>query len=239
MPAGAPRVTRWLRTACKAEPRLAREPLDVDHSGEGNHVAPSSASSVRAPSLREASACSSSSADELVRRAPMICPPSKAISTTTRSSASAMDELREDTIDGVGMEERDLEPEQTPSRLLVDQLDALLGELSDRHADVSHLVGDVMHPRPAFAQELSHRGLLAERRQQLDAVLADPQRCRLDSLFGNRLPVLEPGTEKTLVRADGLIEVFDGNAEMVDPAGLHAGDATYQGRASRRAARRP
>src|SRR5262245_32189847 len=159
----------------------------------------------------------------------MICPPSKAISTTTRPSASAMDELREDTIDGVWMEERDLEPEQTPSRLLVDQLDALLGELSDRHADVSHLVGDVMHPRPAFAQELSHRGLLAERRQQLDAALADPQRCRLDSLFGNRLPGLEPGTEKTLVRADGLIEGLDGTPERVDPEGLHGGGATFQG----------
>jgi hypothetical protein len=39
--------------------------------------------------------------------------------------------------------------------------------------------------------------------------------------------VLDPGAEEALVGRDRLVEVFDGDAEMVDPAGLHAGDATY------------
>jgi hypothetical protein len=139
-----------------------------------------------------------------------------------------MDELREDAVDRVGMQKRDLEPEQALPRLLVDELNALFRELADCRPDVGDLVGDVVHPRPALGQELAHRRLLAERRQQLDAALADLQGRGFDTLVGNRLSMLEPSAEDPLVRRDRLVEVFNRNAEMVDPASLHAGDATWR-----------
>jgi hypothetical protein len=38
--------------------------------------------------------------------------------------------------------------------------------------------------------------------------------------------MLEPSAEDPLVRRHRLVEVFDRNAEVMDPASLHAGDAT-------------
>src|SRR4029450_10146543 len=114
-----------------------------------------------APSFLVANACSSSSAEELVSRAPMIWPPSKAISTTTRSSGIGP-QLREDAVDGVGMQERNLEAEEAAARLLVDELDSLGRQLVDRGAHVVDLVGDVVHARPALGQELADRRLLTQ-----------------------------------------------------------------------------
>ena len=145
-----------------------------------------------------------------------------------------MDELREDAADRVGVQERDLEPEQALPWLLVDQLDALVGKLTDRRADIGNFEGDVVHPGPALRQELAHRRLLAERGQQLDPAIADPQQSGLDALVENRLPVLEPSAEDPLVGRNRLVEVFDGDAKVVDPAGLHAGDATCEGSAASR-----
>ena len=126
----------------------------------------------------------------------------------------------------IGMQERHLEPEEALPRLLVDQLDPLLGELVDRSTDVGDLIRHVVHPRPPLGQELSHRRLVAERRQQLHAAVADLQRCSLDALLGHGLTMLQPCSEDLLIRGHRLVEVVDRDAEMVDPAGLHAGDAT-------------
>src|SRR5438034_3516507 len=69
-----------------------------------------------------------------------------------------MDQLRENAVDRVGMQERDLEPEQTLPRLLVDELDALFRELADRGPDVGDLVGDVQSP----IGELAEQGVRSE-----------------------------------------------------------------------------
>src|SRR4051812_1503332 len=99
----------------------------------------------------------------------MIWPPSKAISMRTRSSANA-DDLREHAVHGVGMDERDLEPEQPAPWRVVDQLRSLGRELVDSRADVVDLVGDVVHAGPALGEELAHRRVVAERGEQLDPV---------------------------------------------------------------------
>src|SRR5436189_5747589 len=124
-----------------------------------------------APSFREASACSSSSAEALVSRAPMIWPPSKAISTTTRSSGICH-QVSKDASDRVRVQERHFEAEQAPTRLVVDELDSLCRQLVDRGAHVVDLVGDVVHTRPALRQELADRRLRAQGGQELDASLA-------------------------------------------------------------------
>src|SRR5947207_311526 len=179
-----------------------------------------------APSFLEASACSSSSAEAPVSRAPMIWPPSNAISTTTRSSGIGH-QLRQDAVDRVRVQERHFEAEQAPARLLVHELDSPGRQLVDSGSHVVDLVGDVVHARPALRQELADRRLLAQRGQQLDTSLAHLERRGLDALVGDGLTVLETRAEQLLVRRHGLVEILDGDPEVVDPAGLHAGDATW------------
>lgn len=128
-------------------------------------------------------------------------------------------------MDGVGVDEGDLEAEETAPRPLVDQQGAFGTQLLERRTDVGHLEGHVVHTRPALGQELPDRGLLAERGEQLDPALADAKRSSLDTLVGNGLALLELGAEEQLVGRKRLVEVIDSDTEVVDPARLHAADA--------------
>ena len=123
---------------------------------------------------------------------------------------------------GVRVDERDLEPEQPGARLGVDQLGALVREPGERGAQVADLVGDVVHPRPALREKAPDGRLLAEREQQLDAAVADEHGRRLHTLVGHGPAVLERGAEEARVRVHRLVEILDGDAEMVDTARLHA-----------------
>ena len=125
-------------------------------------------------------------------------------------------------MDGIGVDEGDLEAEQSAPRPLVDQLRTLGRELVERDADVVDLVGDVVHAGPTLREELADRRLVAERRQQLDPARAHAQRRRLDALVGDRLAVLEPGAEEALVRCDRPVEV--GTADALERALEDRGD---------------
>jgi hypothetical protein len=57
--------------------------------------------------------------------------------------------LREDTVDGRGVDESDLEAEEARARSLVDQLGAGAAELRKRTCDIVDLIRDMVHPRPA------------------------------------------------------------------------------------------
>ena len=85
----------------------------------------------------------------------------------------------------------------------------------------------MVHPRAAAGEEAADRRVVAGRRHELDAALADEQRRSLDALLDERLAVLEPSLEEALVRADRVVEVGDGEPDVVDPA--HAGDAIGAG----------
>jgi hypothetical protein len=87
---------------------------------------------------------------------------------------------------------------------------------------VGNLKGDVMHARAAVGEKLADRRRLTERRKQLDTALPDSHRGGFDALLDDRLPALDLGAEEPLIGVDGLVEVFDGNSEMVDPLRLHA-----------------
>jgi len=124
-------------------------------------------------------------------------------------------------VDGVGVDERDLEPEEPAARPFVDQLGALGNQLVQRLADIVDLVRDVVHARASLGEEPPDRRLVAERREQLDAAGTDPKGRSLDTLLGNGLAVLELGAEEPLVRLDRLVQIGDRDAEMVDSARLH------------------
>ena len=61
------------------------------------------------------------------------------------------------------MDEGDLEAEQAPPRLLVDQLGAAGRKPLELGPDVVNLEGDVMHAWPAVREELADRCFRAER----------------------------------------------------------------------------
>jgi len=123
------------------------------------------------------------------------------------------------------MHEGDLQPEHPPPGLDVDQLCAELRQLDDGGPDVVHLVGDMVHPGPAAGEESPHRRVLRERGQQLDAALPDANQRRLDALVLDRRPMLDPPAEEALVAPHRLIEILDGNADVVDAACVHPSDA--------------
>src|SRR5688572_24489294 len=102
---------------------------------------------------------------------PTMAPPSNAISIRTRSSRSlaTRDDLREHTVHRIGVDERDLQPEETLVRLLVDQLRTLAREPGQCLGEIADLVGDVVHPRAALGEEASDVRVLGQRRDELDA----------------------------------------------------------------------
>jgi hypothetical protein len=126
------------------------------------------------------------------------------------------------------MNEGDLETEEPRARRLVDQGGARVGKLGQRGTKVGHLVGDVMHPGATLGQEASNRGVVAERLQQLDPPAADPDRSRANALVVDRRAVLHLRPEQPLVGRQRLVEIADGDAEMVDPPRLHPREATPQ-----------
>jgi len=124
------------------------------------------------------------------------------------------------------MHERDLEPEHAVAGALVDQLDALVGEVRDRGLDVGDLVRDVMHSFPAFCEEAADRRVVAERGEQLDSARADAHRSRFDPLLLDPLAVLQASAEEALVRLHRGVEDRNRDADVVNGHCLHRGDAT-------------
>jgi hypothetical protein len=107
-------------------------------------------------------------------------------------------------------------------RLVVDELDSLLGKPFQLTLKIAHLECDVMHARPSAGEKLADRRLLAERREQLDATVANAQRRRFDTLLDNRVAMLNLGAEELPVRVHRIVEILDGDSEMVDPLRAHA-----------------
>jgi hypothetical protein len=122
--------------------------------------------------------------------------------------------------------EGNLEAEHPEPRLAVDQLGATRREVRDRDADVGDLVGDVVHAGAALGEKPADGRIIGERGQELDPAVADANRRSFHALLVHAGPVLETPAEETLVGSNGLVEVRDGNADVVDSAWLHAGDAT-------------
>src|SRR5258707_10204516 len=119
------------------------------------------------------------------------------------------------------MDESNLKAEKATARLVVDQLRARVRKISEGGTDVVHAVGDVVHSRPALREELAHRRVRAGRCEQLDPAGTDEHRCRLDTLLGKLIAVLEPAAEQPFVRVYRLVEVDDSEPEVVDITRLH------------------
>ena len=62
----------------------------------------------------------------------------------------------------------------------------------------------------------------SQRREQLHPAVADVQRDGLGALRRDRLARLHRRAEQPLVRGNGLVEVGDCDADVVNPPGRHA-----------------
>ena len=122
------------------------------------------------------------------------------------------------------MHERHLEAEHAQPRLGVDQLCTAPREVAQRSADVVDLVGNVVHPGASVREEPPNRRVVSERREQLDAALADAHRCSLDALILDADAMLDTSAQEALVRANRLVEIDDRDADVMDAACFHAGD---------------
>ena len=129
-------------------------------------------------------------------------------------------------MDGIRVNERDLQTVQAATGLLVDQLRTLPGQVRERGTHVVDPVRHVVHAGPALREKAADGRVLPERAQELDAAVADLDRDRLGALRGQRLAMLELGVEETGVGVEGLLEVANRDAEVVYPTGPHGFDAS-------------
>ena len=79
-----------------------------------------------------------------------------------------------------------------------------------------------MHPGAALGEEPADGRVFAEGREQLDAALTQPDGHGLDALRLERVATLDLCAEQPLIRVDRVVEVLDGDSQMVDPLRLHA-----------------
>src|SRR3954454_24676650 len=119
----------------------------------------SSASSVTEPSSPIPFA--SSSAESALTSMLSDCPPSKPISI--RTCSAMCHHLRKNAVDGIRMDERDLQAEHACARLFVDELRAVASQRLERHVDVVDFERDVVHPRPARREEAADGCVVLER----------------------------------------------------------------------------
>src|SRR4029079_12093905 len=182
---------------------------------------PSSVSRSTVPPAPAVTARSTASAVAGDTIAAMICPPSKASSMRIESSDRAH-HLGQDAVDGVGMEERDMQPEEPAPRNLVDQLGARVLEAGEGRTDVVDLVGHVVHPRAALGEKASHRCVVTRGDEELDPARADEDGGSFDALLRDRVPMLEPRAEEAAVRLHRLVEIGHREADVVDSPERHA-----------------
>src|SRR4051794_29457840 len=143
-------------------------------------------------------------------------------------------DLGEDAAGGGGVQERDARAADAGPGLLVDEAQARGLQPLELSVDVRRLVGDVVQARALLGQELPDRRVLAERREELDVVLADVEQHGLDALGLDGLAVDELDREVALVELERGVEVLDGDADVID-AGQHPPEASpWAGRAPAR-----
>jgi hypothetical protein len=120
------------------------------------------------------------------------------------------------------MDERDSVAVEPGAGLRVDHVGASLGELTDGYGDIGDLVGDMVHPGATLGEKAPDRRVLGERAHELDPAGPNTQIRGLDALVLHATAQLDLRAEETLVRADGLVEVGDGERDVMDGADVHA-----------------
>src|SRR3954454_13488516 len=120
------------------------------------------------------------------------------------------------------MDEGDSVAVEPCAGLRVDHVRACRSELADGCRDIADLVRDVVHPRAALGEKSPDWRVRRERAHELDPAGSHAQIRGLDALVIHAPAKLDLRAEETLVRADGLVEVGDGECDVMDGADVHA-----------------
>ncbi len=115
------------------------------------------------------------------------------------------------------MQEGDARAADPDAGALVDQLHARLLQARQGRVDIADLVGDVVQAGALLREELAHGRVLAERREQLDVILADIQEHGLDALLLDDLAMRDLHPEAVAPQRERGLDLRDRNADMVDP----------------------
>src|SRR4029077_4757187 len=98
-------------------------------------------------------------------------------------------------------------------------------ERGERGVDVGHLISDMVQTGALVREKLSYGSVRAERREQLDVVLADVQQHGLDALLPHDLAMGDVQLEQLAVELQRGVDLLDGDADMVD-AVEHAAESS-------------
>lgn len=115
-------------------------------------------------------------------------------------------------MDGIRVDKRHLEAEQTRARVVVDQVRAGIRKLDQRRVEIADLVSHMVHSGPPLREEATDGRVLSERLEQLDAASADADGSGTHSLVVNRCAVFDLRAEQLLVRRKRRVEILDRNA---------------------------
>src|SRR5919202_540780 len=129
-----------------------------------------------------------------------------------------LDELDEDATSVLGVHEVDPAVRRPAPGGVVEQPQAALAQRRADRLDVGHPEGQLLQARAGAADELGDRRLGGQRREQLDAGLAvaDGEHRLADALLLVHLLVHRVDAEGLGVEGQGLVEIRDGDAHVVD-----------------------
>src|SRR5438094_9276382 len=127
-------------------------------------------------------------------------------------------ERGEHAANALGVDKADPGPVGARPSHLVEQLRAGGARLLGRTPDVIGGVGNVVHGFAAILEELFHTGVRIDRHDQLDPALPDRDHRDLDTFTLEALPSRRAQPQPPLVDPNRLVEIADGDPDMVDPA---------------------
>jgi len=127
-----------------------------------------------------------------------------------------LDQLGEDAAGRLRVQESHAAAADADPRPLVDQLESRASRGLERRLDVIRAISHVVEAGSAPREELPDGRVRCERPQELDVALADAEQHGLDALLLDHLSVLERQAEAVAVQRERLVEVLDGDADVVD-----------------------
>ncbi len=145
---------------------------------------------------------------------------------TGRSGTWLLDELDEDPVRGPRMQEGDEPSAGSGPGHPVHQDEALFLEPGEFRRDVLHREGKVVQALASLRQESGHRGIGAQRRDELHMDAAGLEKRNPDSRRGDLFDVVERETEGA-VSVDGGVQVLHGDSDMMGWADHNSPLALY------------
>ena len=135
-----------------------------------------------------------------------------------RDPRRVFDQLDEYAEGILWMDEVDQSPTATPSRFVVEQTQPTLAQRGTCGPDVGHGVGNLLDPLARVFEELGHRRVSAQWRQELDARarLSHREHGFPDALLLVRLLRNHRDVEGPYVEVDGSVEIAHCEPDMVD-----------------------